>query len=188
MTTVLPFTTWVVVVVVTPDALVVATEWATRGPFTPFVTVVGLVPVEPDTEVDGAVGAVTGTALCARATAVAPVPTISAAAVQLDIRRTRRRPSVRDCLFRSSSPGAGSGTPPPPGVDPANPGSGTRPLRGLRSLFITSSLPVLLRPSRPVVPESACRHEPTVRERCEASHLPVPSRICSVASLACGCS
>ena len=48
MTTVLPFTTWVVVVVVvvTPEALVVATVCVTWGPLWAVVTVVFPIPLE----------------------------------------------------------------------------------------------------------------------------------------------
>jgi hypothetical protein len=86
---------WVVVVTVTPEAVVVATEWVTRGPAAARVPVV---PAAVPTAGDAA--AVAGDAVVcdawwARATAAVPVPTIRTAAVQLDIRRTCRRLSRR---------------------------------------------------------------------------------------------
>ena len=94
MTTVLPLTVRVVVVTVTPEAVVVATEWVTRGPAAAGVPVVpAAVPaaVAPPWPVAPAVW----DAWWARATAAVPVPAIRTAAVQLDIRRTCRRLSRR---------------------------------------------------------------------------------------------
>jgi hypothetical protein len=84
VTTVWPLTVRVVVVTVTPEAVVVATECITRGP------AAAEVPVVP-AAVDGAamVDDVAWRAWWARATAAVPVPAMSAAAVQLDIRRAR---------------------------------------------------------------------------------------------------
>jgi hypothetical protein len=88
VTTVWPLTVRVVVVTVTPDAVVVATECVTRGPDD------GEVPVVP-AAVDGVAVAVGKWAWWARATAAVPVPAMSAAAVQLDIRRACRTLSRR---------------------------------------------------------------------------------------------
>jgi hypothetical protein len=79
-----------VVVTVTPEAVVVATEWVTRGP------AVAEVPVVPAAvPAAGAAVAVVWAAWWARATAAVPVPAIRTAAVQLDIRRMCRRLSRR---------------------------------------------------------------------------------------------
>ena len=87
LTTVLPFTTLVTVVVVTPDALVVATACETRGPVAPCAAAAVPTPVVvADAEL--AAAAEMGKAWCASANVVAPAPTTSAAAVQFDIRRT----------------------------------------------------------------------------------------------------
>src|ERR1035441_6378159 len=127
----LPFAVWVVVVTVTPDPLVVATECVTCGPVVPFVAAVAPAPAVVDAV--PAVVAAVGKALWASATAVAPGPAISAAGVQFDIRRTRRMPSRRARTVlsaQSGSPDSGSGTRPSPGGEPPKPGSGTRPWRG----------------------------------------------------------
>ena len=98
MTTVLPLTVRVVVVTVTPEAVVVATECVTCG--APGACELASVrPAEaaapPACEAVPAVGAGAGDDWWARATAAAQVPTTSAAAVQLDIRRTLRMLSRR---------------------------------------------------------------------------------------------
>src|ERR1022692_919113 len=127
----LPFAVWVVVVTVTPDPLVVATECVTCGPVVPFVAAVA--PAPAVVEAVPAVVAAVGKALWASATVVAPVPAISAASVQFDIRRTRRMPSRRartGLPAQSGSPNSGSGTRPSPGGEPPKPGSGTRPWGG----------------------------------------------------------
>src|ERR1035441_5908116 len=89
----LPFAVWVVVVTVTPDPLVVATECVTCGPVVPLVAAVPPAPAVVDA-VPAVVDAV-GKALWASATVAAPVPAISAASVQFDVRRTWRMPSAR---------------------------------------------------------------------------------------------
>src|ERR1017187_5408407 len=132
----LPFAVWVVVVTVTPDPLVVATECVTCGPVVPFVAAVAPAPAVVDAV--PAVVAAVGKALWASATVVAPVPAISAASVQFDIRRTRRMPSRRartGLSAQSGSPGSeppnpGSGSRPSPAGEPPYPGSGTRPPGG----------------------------------------------------------
>jgi hypothetical protein len=174
VTVLLPVTGLVVVIVVTPDALVVATEWDTGGADWP-AAVTADVPCTPDpllvaTERE-AVGArwlaavpalaarlcgapapaaglagapaagmavapatgtlgvtAAGTAPRASATTAAPVPTISAAADQFDIRRAWPMPSRRVPRGRSQSPLSQS----PefsrrPCSGPPRPGSGTRP-------------------------------------------------------------
>jgi hypothetical protein len=91
VTTVWPLTVRVVVVTLTPEAVVVATEWVTRGPAATEV------PVVPDA-VDGAAtaaGVAVAVAWWARATTAVPVPAMRAAAVQLDIRRACRMLSRR---------------------------------------------------------------------------------------------
>jgi hypothetical protein len=62
VTIVLPLTTRVVVVVVTPEALVVATEWPTAGPLDAAVPAVPVVPAVPTEPVPPDAGAVAGTA------------------------------------------------------------------------------------------------------------------------------
>jgi hypothetical protein len=82
-----------VVVTVTPEAVVVATEWVIRGP---AVTEVPVVPVVPAAvPAAGAAAAVVWAAWWARATAAVPVTAIRNAAVQLDTCRTCRRLSRR---------------------------------------------------------------------------------------------
>jgi len=91
VTTVLPLAVRVVVVTVTPEAVVVATEWVTRGPAAAGVPTA-------DAAAGGAAvagGAAAWDAWWARATAAVPVPAIRTAAVQLDIRRTCWRLSRR---------------------------------------------------------------------------------------------
>jgi hypothetical protein len=93
VTTVWPLTVRVVVVTVTPEAVVAATECVTRGPAAAEVPVVpAAVPAA-----DAALVAATPAAVAwwARATAAVPVPAMSAAAVQLDIRRACRMLSRR---------------------------------------------------------------------------------------------
>jgi hypothetical protein len=91
VTTVWPLTVRVVVVTLTPEAVVVATECVTRGPAAADV------PAGAALAADGDAAAVVCDAWCARATTAVPVPAISAAAVQLDIRRACRR------LFRRAA-------------------------------------------------------------------------------------
>jgi hypothetical protein len=97
VTTVLPLTVRVVVVTVTPEAVVVATECVTRGPEVADVLAGAAAPGPAVLTVAEDVAVVICDAWCARATAAVPVPAISAAAVQLDIRRACRR------LFRRSA-------------------------------------------------------------------------------------
>jgi hypothetical protein len=86
----------VVVVTVTPEAEVVATECVTDGPAAADIPV----PAVPAVVPTGAAPVVAPVAIpwwawWARATAAVPVPAMSAAAVQLDIRRACRMPSRR---------------------------------------------------------------------------------------------
>ncbi|MDQ2874327.1 MAG: hypothetical protein M3Y33_05765 [Actinomycetota bacterium] len=93
--TVLPLTTWVVVVVATPEPLVVTTECDADGGVAPDAALPAADAVPVAGNVVLAAGAVVGKAWWARATVATPVPTISAAAVQFDARRTCRMPSRR---------------------------------------------------------------------------------------------
>jgi hypothetical protein len=87
----------VVVVTVTPEAVVVATECVTDGPAAADVPVLAVPAVLPTGAAPEAAtpAAAAWWAWWARATAAVPVPAMSAAAVQLDIRRAFRMPSRR---------------------------------------------------------------------------------------------
>jgi hypothetical protein len=91
----LPFTVRVVVMTVTPEAVVVATECVTRGPVPGCALAPAAAPVTGAADVAAGAAAGVGDAWWARATAAVLVPAMSAAAVRLDIRRTCRRPSRR---------------------------------------------------------------------------------------------
>jgi hypothetical protein len=108
VTTVLPLTVRVVAATVTPEAVVVATEWVTRGPGAAEVPVVpATVPAADAAPVAATPAAVAWRAYWARATAAVPVPAMSAAAVQLDMRRAclmlsrRGTPRLDGSMFMS---------------------------------------------------------------------------------------
>lgn len=104
----------VAVVAVTPDAVVVATECVTCGPPAPGALAPVLLAEVPAPPACAAVPAA-GNAWWASAPAAAAVPTISAAPVQLDTRRTCRKLSRRVPArpARSGSLKSRSGTRPP---------------------------------------------------------------------------
>jgi hypothetical protein len=98
VTTVRPFTTCVVVVTVAPDPPEVVTAPPTCGAPAVCAPAAFVVLAEVAEVV------LAGKECVASATAAAPVPARSAAAVQLDMRLTRLRPSLRVCraLARTS--------------------------------------------------------------------------------------
>lgn len=104
MTTVRPFTTCVVVVTVAPDPPDVVTAPPTCGALAVCVPAAFVL-------LDVAAVVLAGKECVASATAAAPVPARSAAAVQFDMRLTRLIPSLRDCL----APARTSGPPGPAG-------------------------------------------------------------------------